>query len=201
MLKSSAASRPSSAGSNRFFAAFERRLVPAMRVLGDLPFVAAVREALPWSFIALAAALIAVFFFQPAATGEASRSLGLRIALALLPAFGVMAGALVVLLCVFLARRGVRAARAAAARCRRGVRARASAAVRPGRGHVSARARGERTLSRDPGMRRRERVDRAAAPFRSRAGRRVGRPRCSRWRPSARSRSRTSRWRPVSTRR
>jgi cellobiose-specific phosphotransferase system component IIC len=107
MLKSSAASRPSSAGSNRFFAAFERRLVPAMRVLGDLPFVAAVREALPWSFIALAVALVAVFVFQPAPTGDASRSLGLRIALALLPAFGVMAAALVVLLCVFLSRRGV----------------------------------------------------------------------------------------------
>jgi cellobiose-specific phosphotransferase system component IIC len=105
MSKSSVASRPSSAAS-KAFAAFERRLVPAMRALGDVPFVAAVREALPWSFIALAAALAAVFAFQPAAAGEAGRSLGLRIALALLPAFGVMAGALVVLLCVFLARRG-----------------------------------------------------------------------------------------------
>jgi cellobiose PTS system EIIC component len=78
-----------------------------MRALGDIPFVAAVREALPWSFIALAAALIAVFVLVPAPGGEASRSLGLRIALALLPSFGVMAGALVVVLSVFLARRGV----------------------------------------------------------------------------------------------
>jgi PTS system cellobiose-specific IIC component len=81
-------------------------MVPAMRALGDVPFVAAVREALPWSFIALAAALIAVFALQPSSASAAGRSLGLRIALALLPAFGVMAGALVVLLCVFLARRG-----------------------------------------------------------------------------------------------
>jgi PTS system cellobiose-specific IIC component len=77
-----------------------------MRALGDVPFVAAVREALPWSFIALAVALVTVFVLQPAPTGDAGRSLGLRVALALLPAFGVMAGALVVLLCVFLARRG-----------------------------------------------------------------------------------------------
>jgi cellobiose-specific phosphotransferase system component IIC len=113
MSKSSAASRPSSAGSdppppaNALFAAFERRLVPLMQALGDLPFVAAVREALPWSFIALAAALIAIFALSPPPSGDAARSLGLRIATALLPAFGFMAGALVVVLCVFLARRAV----------------------------------------------------------------------------------------------
>jgi len=78
-----------------------------MQVLGDLPFVAAVREALPWSFIALAVALVAIFVLAPAPTGDAARSLGLRIATALLPAFGFMAGALVVVLSVFLARRGV----------------------------------------------------------------------------------------------
>lgn len=71
-----------------------------MRRLGDLPFVAAVREALPWSFIGLAAAFIAVAIVQPAPAGP---SLGLRLAAALLPSFGVMAATLAVLLPLRLA--------------------------------------------------------------------------------------------------
>jgi cellobiose-specific phosphotransferase system component IIC len=104
MLKSSAASRPSSAGS-KLLAAFERRVVPAMRALGEFPFVAAVREALPWSFIALAIALAVIFITVPAPGSGQSAGLGLRIAAALLPSFSVMAAALVVLLPIFLARR------------------------------------------------------------------------------------------------
>lgn len=72
-----------------------------MRRLGDLPFVAAVREALPWSFIGLAAAFVAIAIVQPA---PASPSLGLRLAAALLPSFGVMAATLAVLLPLRLAR-------------------------------------------------------------------------------------------------
>ena len=155
MLKSSAASRPSSAASNRFFAAFERRLVPAMRVLGDLPFVAAVREALPWSFIALAAALIAVFFFQPAATGARPAPWDLRIALALLPAFGVMAAPWWCCLALSLAARAIAPLAAAPARRVGGF---ALALPRPfGPDPVDyLRELGrERALSRDLGLRRR----------------------------------------------
>ena len=73
--------------------------MPVMRRLGELPFVVAVREALPWSFIGLAAAfvvILAVAIARPARR-RASRS-ALRLAAALLPAFGVMAAALVVVL-------------------------------------------------------------------------------------------------------
>ena len=69
-----------------------------MRWFGDLPFVVALREALPWSFIALVAALI-VFLPLTAAPGPFfSRSFGLRLSGAFLPAFGVMGIALVPLL-------------------------------------------------------------------------------------------------------
>ena len=163
MLKSSAASRLSSAGSNRFFAAFERRLVPAMRGAGRSALRRPVREALPWSFIALAAALIAFFFSQPAATGEASRSLGLRVALALLPAFGIMAAALVVLLCVFLSRRGVAPLAPLLLGAVGGFALALPRPFGPDPVDVSARDRCERTLSCDLGVRRRQRVDRAAA--------------------------------------
>lgn len=76
-----------------------------MRRAGELPFIAAIREALPWSFIGLLAAFVAVFFAQlhdPALQGP---SLGLRLAAALLPAFGVMAAVLAVLLPLRLALR------------------------------------------------------------------------------------------------
>jgi PTS system cellobiose-specific IIC component len=106
MSRSSAASKPSSAASkspNAFFW-FERRAVPVMRRLGDLPFVAAVREALPWSLIGLAAAFVAILAVQLRAGPVAGPSLGLLVAAALLPAFGVMAATLVVLLALRLAR-------------------------------------------------------------------------------------------------
>jgi lactose/cellobiose-specific phosphotransferase system IIC component len=77
-----------------------------MRRIGDFWFVAAVREALPWSFIGLAsafAAILAVQYFTK--SGAAGPSLGLRVAGALLPAFGVMAATLVVLLAIRLARK------------------------------------------------------------------------------------------------
>ncbi|MBV8373606.1 MAG: PTS sugar transporter subunit IIC [Candidatus Eremiobacteraeota bacterium] len=73
-----------------------------MRRLGELAFVAAVRDALPWSFIGLGAAFVAILLVQ--LRSDAGVSLGLRIAGALLPAFGVMAATLVVLLALRLAR-------------------------------------------------------------------------------------------------
>ena len=75
-----------------------------MRRLGEFPFVAAVRDALPWSFIGLAAAFVAILAAQLASHAPAPPSIGLRLALALLPAFGVMAAALVVVLPIRLAR-------------------------------------------------------------------------------------------------
>jgi len=75
-----------------------------MRRAGELAFVAAVRDALPWSFIALAAGFVAILGTQVAAGTPATPSLGLRLASALLPSFGVMAAALAILLAVRLAR-------------------------------------------------------------------------------------------------
>ncbi|HEX3670722.1 MAG TPA: PTS transporter subunit EIIC [Candidatus Cybelea sp.] len=75
-----------------------------MRRLGELPFVVAVREALPWSFIGLAAAFVAILALQLRTGAPQSASLGLRIASALLPAFGVMSAALVVVLPIRFAR-------------------------------------------------------------------------------------------------
>jgi cellobiose PTS system EIIC component len=75
-----------------------------MRRLGELPFIVAVREALPWSFIGLAAAFVAILIAQRNAGAPHTSSLGLRLASALLPAFGVMAMALVVVLPLRLAR-------------------------------------------------------------------------------------------------
>jgi cellobiose-specific phosphotransferase system component IIC len=103
MSRSSAASKPSSAASKLFFA-FEKRAVPVMRRLGELSFVAALRDALPWSFIGLAAAFAAILAVQLLEGGSHSATLGLRVAAALLPAFGVMAATLVVILPVRLAR-------------------------------------------------------------------------------------------------
>ncbi len=73
-----------------------------MRALGDAPFVAAIRLALPWSALALGAAFMAILLVAPPPLGG---TLGARLALALLPAFGAMAGALVPILAVTLARR------------------------------------------------------------------------------------------------
>ncbi len=75
-----------------------------MRRVGELPFVEAVRYALPWSFIGLAVAFVAVLAVQLRSGAFSGPSLGLRVAGALLPAFGVMAATLVVLLALRLAR-------------------------------------------------------------------------------------------------
>ena len=107
MSRSSAASRRSSESSSvpGWLGWFERRIAPAIRRAGELPFVAAVSAALPWSFIALAAAFVAIFAIGLRAGGSAGPSLGLRVAQALLPAFGVMAAALTVLLALRIATR------------------------------------------------------------------------------------------------
>jgi PTS system cellobiose-specific IIC component len=73
-----------------------------MRRLGELPFLVAVRESLPWSFIGLLVAFGALFGMDLGTRAHAS--LGVRVADALLPAFGVMAGVLAILLPVRLAR-------------------------------------------------------------------------------------------------
>jgi PTS system cellobiose-specific IIC component len=84
--------------------AFEQRAVPIMRRVSEIAFVAAVRDALPWSFIGLAVAFLVIASFQLTAASPAAAPLGLRLAAALLPSFGVMAVALVVILSVRLAR-------------------------------------------------------------------------------------------------
>ncbi len=75
-----------------------------MRRLGELPFIVAVREALPWSFIGLVAAFAVILAVQLHAGGPPDVPLGLRLASALLPAFGIMAMTLVVVLPLRLAR-------------------------------------------------------------------------------------------------
>ncbi len=75
-----------------------------MRRLGEFPFVVAVRDALPWSFIGLAAAFVAILGIELRTGFGAAQPLGLRLASALLPAFGVMSAALVAVLPVRLAR-------------------------------------------------------------------------------------------------
>ena len=75
-----------------------------MRRLGELPFIVAVREALPWSFIGLAAAFAVILAVELANGTSRDLPLGLRLAAALLPAFGVMAMALAVVLPLRLAK-------------------------------------------------------------------------------------------------
>ncbi len=103
MSRSSAASKRWFADSKAFLD-FERTFVPLLRRMADLPFIAAVREALPWSFIGLAAAFAVIFSLQLMTGAGSAPTLGLRLAGALLPSFGVMAMALVVVLAVRLAR-------------------------------------------------------------------------------------------------
>jgi cellobiose-specific phosphotransferase system component IIC len=81
MSRSSAASRPSSAASSRF---------AAIAALAELPFLAAIREALPWGFGGLLAAFVVIFPFVHTAGPFIGPSLGLRVSAALLPAFGIM---------------------------------------------------------------------------------------------------------------
>ena len=78
--------------------------MPVMRRVGGLPFVVAVREALPWSFIGLATAFVAILAIELRSGMPQSLSLGLRVASALLPAFGIMAATLVVVLPLRFAR-------------------------------------------------------------------------------------------------
>jgi PTS system cellobiose-specific IIC component len=85
MSRSSAASKPSSAASR-------------LQAFAQAPFLVAVRDALPWAFGALLAAL-AIFLAIVSAPFPA------RISLALLPSFGVMAFALAFALPIALARR------------------------------------------------------------------------------------------------
>jgi cellobiose PTS system EIIC component len=82
---------------------FEAHIAPPMHRLGELAFVAAVREALPWSFCGLAAGFV-IFFAIETRSPEAHESLALRLTAALLPAFSLMALTLAVLLAFTLAR-------------------------------------------------------------------------------------------------
>ncbi len=75
-----------------------------MRRLGELPFVVALRDALPWSFAGLAGAFVVIVLVQLASGTLGGQTLGLRVAGALLPAFGIMAATLAVLLPVRFAR-------------------------------------------------------------------------------------------------
>jgi cellobiose-specific phosphotransferase system component IIC len=82
-----------------------------MHRAGELPFVAAVREALPWSFAGLAAGFVAVFIERAISGADDGASFPLRLTAAFLPGFGVMAATLAVLLALRFAERS-RAARA-----------------------------------------------------------------------------------------
>jgi cellobiose PTS system EIIC component len=68
-------------------------------------FLAATRDALPWSFAGLLVAALAIFPFVPATGPFIGPSLGLRVAGALIPAFGVMGLVLAPTLAWFYARR------------------------------------------------------------------------------------------------
>ena len=81
MLRSSAALRLSSAASK-------------LREFADRPFIAATRDALPLSFVALLVAFLCFIPFVQVPGPFLSPSLGIRVASALLPAFGVMGLAL-----------------------------------------------------------------------------------------------------------
>jgi cellobiose-specific phosphotransferase system component IIC len=85
MSRSSVASRLSSAASS--------------------PFLSATREALPWSFVGLLAAALAIFPFVSVPGPFFGSSLGLRVSGALLPAFGIMGLVLAPALGWFYARR------------------------------------------------------------------------------------------------
>ncbi|HEV7180078.1 MAG TPA: PTS transporter subunit EIIC [Candidatus Baltobacteraceae bacterium] len=69
-----------------------------MRWFGDRPFVVALREALPWSFIGLLAALFVFLPLTPAPGPLIGPGLGFRVSGALLPAFAIMGMTLVPLL-------------------------------------------------------------------------------------------------------
>jgi cellobiose PTS system EIIC component len=91
----SAASRPWFANSNRI--SFNRHVLPVLRAVADAPVLVAVREALPWSVAGLVAGIIALMAFAPVGKPFFG-SIMPRVALAELPAFGVMALSLSALL-------------------------------------------------------------------------------------------------------
>ena len=70
------------------------RLSSAASKFASRPFVAAARDALPWSFTVLLVAFAALLAFVPAPGPVFGKGLGLRISAALLPAFGFMGAAL-----------------------------------------------------------------------------------------------------------
>ncbi|HEV3153054.1 MAG TPA: PTS transporter subunit EIIC [Candidatus Baltobacteraceae bacterium] len=78
--------------------------MPALRTFGDAPAMVAVREALPWSIIGLVAGLIAFMALVPVKQPFFASILP-RISLAELPAFGVMAVMLAIVLPYRLAER------------------------------------------------------------------------------------------------
>ncbi len=77
MSRSSVASRLSSAASK-------------VKRFADLPFLAATRDALPWSFLGLLVAFVALLTVVHEPGPLFGPGLGLRVSAALLPAFGVM---------------------------------------------------------------------------------------------------------------
>lgn len=109
MSPSSDASRPSSANSDPyptggFFGWFDHKVVPPMRRFGELPALVAVRDALPWSLIGLAAGII-LFFAASFAPGAPALSLAGRYSSALLGGFGLMSICLCAVLALKLAER------------------------------------------------------------------------------------------------
>lgn len=94
MSISSGASRQSSAASSPSPAGLGARL----RAIAELPFLAAAREALPYSFAALLVAFVALLAIVHAPGPFFGSSLALRVSGALLPAFGFMGAALAVAL-------------------------------------------------------------------------------------------------------
>jgi PTS system cellobiose-specific IIC component len=88
MSRSSDASKPSSANSS-----FE-----ALRRIGELPFLAAVRDALPWSFVGLIAVFLVLLAASLLRSHPSIAALGLAVTAAMLPAFGAMSVVLAVAL-------------------------------------------------------------------------------------------------------
>src|ERR1700680_2528970 len=104
MSSSSDALKPSSANSKKL-AWFERHILAPLRRFSDAPPLLAVRDALPWSFIGLAAAITVLTIALPVHAATLGAEFTGRLAQSLLPALAVMAATLVVILASFLARR------------------------------------------------------------------------------------------------
>jgi PTS system cellobiose-specific IIC component len=96
MSRSSVASKPSSAASNRF---------AALAAIAELPFLAATRDALPWSFAGLLVAFLAIVPLVSVPGPFIGPSLGLRVSAGIIPAFGIMGLVLAPTLAWFYAQR------------------------------------------------------------------------------------------------